>query len=68
MPYTTKELTDKQIHQHAFKIIELLNGLSVAQINNILQEVQHTINATTTLNCHSSEHLAAKQGFLSDSP
>jgi len=68
MTYTTPELTEQQVHQHVFNILQQLNGLPLSQVQHILSEAQHMASATTIFNCQSDEHLAAKQGFQGVSP
>lgn len=59
----TLELTEDQINVHAFKVLRHLQGLTVQQINEVLERSKTFAHNTAILDCSASEYQRCEQGF-----
>ncbi len=59
----TKMLSDDAIFEHAFAILRTLNGLTVAEVEQVLKCAAGAARNTTILDCGSSEYVRCEKGL-----
>jgi hypothetical protein len=59
----TLELTEDQCNGHAFSLLRQLDGLTVQQINEVLERTKTFARNTAVVDCRASEYQRCEQGF-----
>lgn len=61
--YTSKCLEETEVHQRALVLIEQLDGLTVFEARDVLEQASKWVCLTMTVDCQAIEYQRARQGF-----
>lgn len=63
MSYTTPYLEDHDNYQHAFNVLEQLDGLTIDQTKRVLDTANQLLDQLNQSNCQSTQFQQAKTAF-----